>query len=358
MTWLALALGGWASLTACAGSASPTPSGSGHADPAGTRPSVPTSGPAAGPGTVSGGHPHPRGGRPVALVTSERENQLLALSLPGGRVIRRIRLAPDPTTVAAGPGGPVVAVSPGSGAVTLLSWPGLRPQAVLRGFRSPQLAAPTPDGEWVLVSDAAAGAVSSIELANHRVVDRVWVGSGAHHLAVSPDMRTAWVALGEAADTIVVLDSSHPAHLRVIRRLHPAVAAHDLAFSPDGRTAWVTSAAASYVSVLDARSGRLLGTVAAGAPPQHIAFTAGARPRAYITSGYGSSIEMVDPRTLRVERRTGLPYGSFNLAAAGNTLVTTSLLTGQVTVLDARTLARRMTTTVAPNARAVAILTR
>ncbi len=349
-----MAVGCWLVAAACAGSAARPPSGSHHARSAGERPGLPGSGPQVRPSNGTGRHRRNR--RPVALVTAENENQLLAVSLPGGRVIRRIHVAPDPTTVAAGPGGPVVAVSPGSGTVTLLSWPGLRPEAVFRGFRSPQMAAVTPDGEWVLVSDAAAGTVSTIELASRRIVDRVRVGTGAHHLAVSPDQRTAWVALGEAAGTIVVLDSSRPAHLRVIRRIRPPVAAHDLAFSPNGRTVWVSSAATPHVSVLDAHSGRLLGTVAAGAAPQHVAFLAWGRPRAFITSGYGSSIEMVDPLTRRVLRTAALPHGSFNLAGSGGFLVTTSLLTGQVTELDVLTLRRRMTTTVAPNARAVAVL--
>jgi hypothetical protein len=56
-----------------------------------------------------------------------------------------------------------------------------------------------------------------------------------------------------------------------------------------------------------------------------------------------------------VLRRARLPYGSFNLATVGALIVTTSLLDGRVTVLRRRTLRRAMTTTVAPNARAVAI---
>jgi len=302
------------------------------------------------PATTAAPAPTPRLRR-IALVTAERRNEVVAVSLPTGRVLRRVHVAADPTTVAAGRNSPAVVISPGSGRVTLLLVPTLQPIAVLRGFRSPQIATIMRGGAFALVTDGAAGTVSSIQLAEHRVMNRVEVGRGAHHLALSPDNRKAWVALGETATTIVVL-RSEPRGLRVIGRLHPPVAAHDLAFAPNGRTVWVTSATAPFVSVLDARTGTMVARVPAGRAPQHIVF-AGAR--AYITSGYGASIEMVDARTRTVLRTVRLPYGSFNLAAFGDVIVTTSLLNGRVTVLHTRTLRRVMTTTVAPNARAVAI---
>ena len=302
------------------------------------------------PAPTAASSPEPRLRR-FALVTAERLNEVLALSLPSGRVLRRVHVGADPTTVAAGRNVPAVVVSPGSGRVTLLLVPSLKPIAVLPGFRSPQIAIVMRGGAFALVTDSAAGTVSSIQLAELRVVDRVEVGLGAHHLALSPDNRTAWVALGETATTIVVLRSD-PRGLRVTRRLHPPVAAHDLVFAPDGRTVWVTSATAPFVSVLDARTGRTVARVPAGRAPQHIAFAGG---RAYITSGYGASMEMVDAQTHRVLRSVRLPSGSFNLAVFGDLIVTTSLLDGRVTVLHTGTLRRVMTTTVAPNARAVAI---
>ena len=296
--------------------------------------------------------------RPVALVTAEGENEVLAVSVPGGRVIRRIRLAARPTTIAAGSAGPAVVVSPQSGTVTLLSPRTLRPEAILHSFRSPQIAAIAPGGTWALVSDAAAGSVSAVNLNTAHVADRVWVGLGAHHLAISPDGTTIWVALGETAHTIVTVDCSHMRHLHVTGRIHPPVAAHDLAFSPGGATVWVTSASEPYVTVLNAVSGRRLAQIPAGAPPQHVVFGGPAARYAYLSSGYGSTIEMVDPRSGRVVRRTALPYGSFNLAVAGDVLVTTSLLDGHVTELDAATLRRRIARAVAPEARSVAIANR
>jgi DNA-binding beta-propeller fold protein YncE len=343
-----IALAGWLLLSAsCTGAARPGTEPS--VAPTGT-PTPPPSGASARPTPISAHRPITQ----VALVTAELRNELVVVSLPGGRVVRRIPVAPDPKTVSAAPGGPGAVVSPGSGTVTMFGV-GLRRVAVFRHFRSPQLAAFTPDGEYLLVTDAAAGTLTSIELSRMRVVGRVDVGTGAHHLAVSPNDRRAWVALGESANTIVVVDVADPRHMRVLRRLHPTGQAHDLVFSPDGRTVWVSSASRPYVSVYRAVSGRLVDTVPAGRAPQHVLFAAG---HAYVTSGYGASIEMVDPAVRTVLQRVELPYGSFNLASAGRWLVATSVLNGEVTVLRTATLRRRAQTTIASVARSVAVLSR
>ena len=292
------------------------------------------------------------GGTPVALVTAESENEVLAVSLPGGKVLKRVHLS-DPESIAADPSGQAAVVSP-EGTVTLLDWRSLKVLAVIRGFRSPQIAAITPDGQWVYVTDAATGELSVIELQTRRVVDRVYVGAGAHHLAISPDFSRAWVALGETARTIVVLDTTKQNRPRVVGRIHRKVAAHDLVFAPDGRTVWVSSASAPFVSVLNASSGRLVATVPAGPGPQHIAFGAYARAPVFITSGYGSTLEAVTVATRKVLRRVAVPYGSFNLATAGGFVVTSSLLNGAVTEFT-DSLHRWMDVTVAPHARDVAI---
>lgn len=288
----------------------------------------------------------------MALVTAETENEVLAVSLPGGKVVRRARL-PDPEEIVSTPGGQAVVVSP-EGTVTLLDGRSLKVLAVLRGFRSPQIAAITPDGQWVYVTDAATGALSVIELQTRRVVDRVHVGAGAHHLAISPNFRRAWVALGETARTIVVLDTSNPGRPWVVGRIHPRVPAHDLAFAPSGHTVWVSSASAPFVSVLDSVTGRLVATIPAGPGPQHVAFGAYAHAPAFITSGYGSRLEAVDVATRRILRRVSVPYGSFNVATSGGLVVTSSLLDGTLTEFTAG-LRRMLKVEVAPRTRDVAI---
>ena len=271
---------------------------------------------------------------PQALVTAETENRLLVVDLPSGRVVRRIALPPDPEDVAAdGDGGVVVVVSAAAGKVTVLSRDSLRPVRILGGFDSPHIAEISPDGQYAYVTDDARGTVTAIDLANMRATSAVEVGAGAHHLTFSPNQLQAWVALGETARTIVTLDTSDVAHPEVIRRFDPGFAAHDLSFSPDGQHVWVTAANVARVSVFSAFDHRLLFRVPVGPGPQHIAF---AGRYAYLTSGYGSTIEQVDAATGRILARAGSPYGSFELAAGDGYVVTSSLLRGTLAIYTPR----------------------
>jgi YVTN family beta-propeller protein len=294
----------------------------------------------------------PSGGTPVALVTAETENELLAVSVPGGRVLRRVQLPADPQNAVADAKN-VVVVSPGAGAVSLLGSRSLRVKKVLRGFGAPHLAALAPQGKWAYVTDDPRGQLDVVSLTQKRVVRRLYVGLGAHHLTVSPDGRRLWIALGEHATAIAVVDVAKPAHPRLLKRFDPGFVAHDLSISPDGGRLWVTSSEDSRVRVLDSRTLKRLFSVMVGAPPQHVAFGLFSGTPAYLTSGYASRIVLVDPRDGRIRRIAEVPYGSFNLTTIGSNVVTSSLIRGTVTTLDSD-LRLRHTARVAPAARGVA----
>jgi DNA-binding beta-propeller fold protein YncE len=265
---------------------------------------------------------------PVALVTAETENRLLVVSLGSGRVLRRIGLPTDPENViSAGP--LALVVSPVARAVTVLhrSSPGQR--TTIGGFESPHIPALFPGDDYAYVTDDAAGTLTVIRLSDGRAVDRIEVGPGAHHLTTSPDGHRTWVALGESASTIVILDTSDSARPRVIGRFDPSFVVHDVSFSPDGRQVWVTAAHGDDVTVFRPDDHLALFRVPVGPGPQHVAF---AGHYAYLTSGYGSAIEQVDAHTGRVLARAATPYGSFELDAADGYVATSSLLRGTLAV--------------------------
>jgi DNA-binding beta-propeller fold protein YncE len=291
------------------------------------------------------------GGSPVAMVTSESQNELLAVSLPDGIVLRRLRVPAGPENVEAG-AGPVVVVSSKARAVSIYAWRTLRLIRRFTGFRDPHLVALGPSGEWAYVTDDATGKLTVIQLAGPKIVNRPYVGAEAHHLAFSPDEKQLWVALGEKARTIVVLDTSRADRPRVVGRIDPGFEAHDLTFSRTGSRVWITSSSDRRVHVFDAKSRRELFAIEIGPPPQHVAF--GTRGYAYVTSGYGSRIAMVHPRRGRVLRSAPVPYGSFNVTTDGGLVVTSSLLRGTVTEFDDR-LHRIASLKVAPAARDAAI---
>jgi YVTN family beta-propeller protein len=282
---------------------------------------------------VSSGSAAQTGGTAVALVTAERQNMLVAVELSSGKLLRRVSLPADPQNVAVGDG-VVIVVSTRAGAVTLLDEPSLKTLRVFRGFADPHIVTVSRGGHLAYVTDDGRGELVVIGLRARRIVDRISVGAGAHHMAVSPSGKRLWIALGEHASAISIVDLSLPSRPRLLRRFSPGFVAHDLVFSPDGRRVWVTSGVGDSVHVLNRRTGKQAFEVPVGAAPQHVAFAA--RDFAFATSGYSSRITKIEPSTGRVLATARTPYGSFNLSASLNTdaIVTTSLLNGRVTEFD------------------------
>jgi DNA-binding beta-propeller fold protein YncE len=292
----------------------------------------------------------PTGGTWVALVTAEQQNELVAVELSTGKVVRRVSLPSDPQNVAASWRMTAV-VSTRAGAVTLIDQQG-RVRRTFRGLDDPHIVAVNRGKDLAYVTADGSGELIVIDLMARRIVGRTFVGTGAHHMALRPSGgHRLWIALGERASRIAIVDVSRPAEPRLLRHFSPGFLAHDLAFGPDGRKVWITSAVDELVHVVDSRTGRQAFAVRAGAAPQHVAFTHGS---GFVTSGYGSRILKVDPRNGRVIASARTPYGSFNLATLDRTVVTTSLLNGRVTEFDLR-LRRLRTVRPASAARAVAI---
>jgi DNA-binding beta-propeller fold protein YncE len=229
--------------------------------------------------------------------------------------------------------------------------PALQPIGTVRGLRAPHIAALSPGGRYAYVTDDERGTLTAIRLSDATVAGTVFVGDGAHHLSLSPDGRRMWIALGESASTIVILDVADPTHPRVIARFDPGFLAHDVSFTPDGRRVWVSSADGPDVSVLRASDRRPLFKVRVGPGPQHIAFDG---PDAYLTSGYGGVIEKLSPATGRVLVRRSAPYGCFELSAGPGFVAASSLLRGTLAVYD-RQLGLLRIVRIAPAARDVAL---
>jgi DNA-binding beta-propeller fold protein YncE len=287
---------------------------------------------------------------PTVLVTAETRNELVAVDLRSGRVLRQVALAPDPENVIVA--GVAVAVSPAARTVTVLNPNTLQVIAALHGYASPHIPAITPGHKFAYVTDDGAGTVTAIQLSGAKELSRLVIGPGAHHLTFSPDGTRLWIALGEKARTIVILDTSNPAHLRILRRFEPGIAVHDLVFSPNGRELWMSAANGPEVTVIDARTFARLFRVRVGPPPQHIAF---GRAVAYLTSGYGGTIEKVNATTGLILARASSPYGSFELDTAGGYVATSSLLRGTLAIYDERLRLKR-TVHLAPATRDLAIV--
>ena len=271
--------------------------------------------------------------RPIALVTVESENRLLAVDATTGHVVRWWTLPADPENVEAY-AGEAAAVSTQTGAVTLINTDTLKVIRVIHGLGSPHIAAFAPQGDYVYVTDDARG---QLDVILNRVVRRIFVGYGAHHMAFSPDQRRLWVVLGERARSISLVDTHVIDRPRLIGHVDPHGLAHDAAFTPDGRYLWVTYDDRSTLTVFNARTRRPVATLPAGTAPAHVRFDdASGLARygryAYVTSGNDGVLRVYDWRTHKLVRTMPTAPGSFNLAVDRGLVATSSLTAGTLTL--------------------------
>jgi DNA-binding beta-propeller fold protein YncE len=285
-------------------------------------------GAAAAPALV--GRPARSAAGPLALVTADTEAHVAVVSLTSMRVVQRLATAGDPRSIESGPGGRAVVAHAGAGAISLLGGRPLHVRRVLRGFGAPRYTAIGPGGDLAYVSDSAHGEIAVVDLVAGRVVRRVEVGAGARHLTLHPDGRRLWVALGSSAAEIAVLDVSEPARPRVLARVRPPFLAHDVGFA-SGRRVWVTAGREPRIALVDTADRRAVRILHADAAPQHVSFGSGF---AYVSSGVAGSVAVHSLQDGAVRRRTRVPVGSYNLQRSGARIVTPSLDSGRLTVLD------------------------
>jgi len=265
--------------------------------------------------------------RPIALVTADLEAAVVVVDPYAGRVLRRIATRPDPRSIER-VGETAVVAHTATGEVSLVR--GFAVRHVLRGFGEPRYTAGSPDGRYAYVTDSGRAELAVVDVVHARVVARVHLGGWPRHVSIDRAGARLWVALGTAARDLAVVDVTRPLRPRRVGTIRPPFRLHDVGFVPDTRHVWVTSGDREVVGIHDARTGHVLRTLAAGSPPQHVAFDGS---RAYVTSG--------DDGTLRVHafngqllRVTAIPVGSYNVQRGPGRVLTPSLEKGTLCVLD------------------------
>ncbi len=91
---------------------------------------------------------------------------------------------------------------------------------------------------------------------------------------------------------------------------------------------WVTSGESRSIAVYDGGEAH---TLPADAAPQHVTFLGG---RSFVTSGGDGTLRVYDEQTTRLLRTASIPVGSYNVQFAAGRVLTPSLATGTLCVLD------------------------
>ena len=271
------------------------------------------------------------GGTPLALVTADLESSIVAVDLGSGKVHRRLGTPADPRSIeSVGMVGALVAHTAG-GRMTLVDSE-LRVHPISGTFGAPRYTAVSPDRRYAYVTDSAREEIAVLEVRGRRVVGRVPVGGPCRHLGLDRDGTRLWTALGNKADRIAVLSLADPRRPRVVGTIRPPFLAHDVGFTPGGRRVWVTSGDRGRLAIYDARTARLVRTLAGDAPPQHVTFMG---DRAFVTSG-DDSVLRVHALDGRLLRSAPVPVGSFNVQQGHRWILTPSLSQGTLCAFSPR----------------------
>jgi len=270
------------------------------------------------------------GGAPLAFVTADLDSHVAVVDPMTARVVSRIPTLPGPRSIEAVFGLTAVVAHTALGRLSLVDSVGLNVRAVVGGFGAPRYTAGR--GHLAYVTDSASREVVTVDVRRGSVVGRTPVRGPARHVTITPDGDEVCTALGSRAREVAVLDVTRPRRPRLVRTIAPPFLAHDVVAAPDSRHLWVTSGDSHSIAVYERSGRRPVDVIAAGAPPQHIAFV---ERFAFVASG--------DDGTVRVHRLNGdfvreadVPVGSYNVTFGGGAAVTPSLSRGTVAVLDPR----------------------
>jgi YVTN family beta-propeller protein len=118
----------------------------------------------------------------------------------------------------------------------------------------------------LLVGVMGADYVAEVDPATGNVIRKIVTGAGAHNFLVSPDGKTIYVT-NRVAGTISILDADT---LAVTGTLQTPGGPDDMAMSPDGQQLWVTDRFRASVGVIELASGALKTTVPVGRSPHGI----------------------------------------------------------------------------------------
>jgi DNA-binding beta-propeller fold protein YncE len=253
----------------------------------------------------------PTGGTPLALVTADLESSVAAVGLSGGRVVRRLQTFPDPRSIESVGVVAALVAHTAVGRMTLID-SDLQVEPIRGSFGEPRYTAVSPGRRFAYVTDSGRRELAVVDLRAKRVVGRVALDGPCRHLAIDRNGSRLWVALGNKARSLAVVSLADPGRPRVVGTVRPPFLAHDVGFTPGGRRVWVTSGDRDRLAIYAAATGRLVRTLRADAPPQHVAFLG---DRAFVTSGEDAVLRVhaLDGRLLR---SVPVPAGSYNVQSS------------------------------------------
>jgi len=147
----------------------------------------------------------------------------------------------------------------------------------------------TPDEKKFYVSNTVSGSVSVIERATG-AVNVISIGKGAEAITISPDGREVWVGM-PFDNKIAVISTAKDELAEMLES--GGKQPQRIRFTPDGKEVWVSHVAGDTLTVIDAKSRKVVANVSVGKRPQGIVFSPDGRIGYFALSG-SNQVAVID----------------------------------------------------------------
>jgi YVTN family beta-propeller protein len=200
-------------------------------------------------------------------------------------------------------------------------------------FREPHHMALTPDGHSLLIGDTAGNALFYLDPRTGEVQKHITV-SDPYQIVFSPDGRLLTVA-GLARDQIDIYDA---ASMRLLHRVTAHTMPSHINYSPDSRTVFVSLQVSGELIAIDTASGQVKWQQPVGNTPAGVLWHNGQLLVGIMGEAH---VAEVDPATGRVMGQIPTAKGAhvMFIPPDGQIIYVTDRESGNITVLDAKTLA-------------------
>lgn len=127
----------------------------------------------------------------------------------------------------------------------------------------------SPDGRWLWTAAAGDGSIAIIDLDNNKVSSTIDAKIlGANRLVFTPDGKRVLVSSLRAGDLFVFEVASH----KEVKRIHIGSGAAGIIVDPDGSKAFVGCSPDNYVAVVDLKKMEMVGQIDVGGTPDGVAW--------------------------------------------------------------------------------------
>jgi PQQ-dependent catabolism-associated beta-propeller protein len=249
------------------------------------------------------------------LVACGDDNAIVVWDPAANKVLARLDVGEDPEAFDLSPDGRTLyASNEEDSALTAYDLGSRRKLFQVKVGGEPEGVKASPDGKLVYVTSEVANLVHVIDVASRKVVRNIEVGHRPRRFLLTGG--ELWVTNELDASVNVIRTSDNTVQAR-IAFLPPGMRPEDvspvgMALSPDGRTAYVALGRANHVAVVDVPSRQVKGYVLVGKRPWGVTVSRDGS-RLYVANGQSDDLTIVDTGTLKGIRTVSvgrLPYMS------------------------------------------------